>query len=123
VASATAMQPMATMQPFVPAAKPVQQQQQMVQQAAFVPTTQIVQQVPVANFGRSAAAVTCPYCNRNGVTALRSKIDGITIVAIVVLLFLFWPLFWLPLCIPGCKRTDHYCQHCGKKLGEVSACS
>jgi hypothetical protein len=44
-----------------------------------------------------------------------------TIVAVLILLFVFWPLCWIPLCIPSCRRTNHYCGHleCRRKVGHA----
>ena len=69
------------------------------------------------------AKITCPYCKHQGVTRTSEMIDTMTIVAVIVLLLLFWPLFWLPLCMPGCKATEHYCANCNRVVGKAEACT
>ena len=71
----------------------------------------------------SSAVVVCPHCNHRGPTRTAEMCSAVTLIAIVILLFVFWPLFWLPLCIPSCKSTEHYCTNCNSRLGRVEACS
>mmetsp|Transcript_11847 Transcript_11847/g.17405 ORF Transcript_11847/g.17405 Transcript_11847/m.17405 type:complete len:152 (-) Transcript_11847:101-556(-) len=73
--------------------------------------------------GRSPASIVCPYCQQGSITKVREQVDGVTIVAVIVLLLVFWPLFWLPLCMPSCKATEHYCGNCQRKVGHADACS
>jgi hypothetical protein len=75
------------------------------------------------SLGRSPVAVQCPFCRAQTVTRTRNQIDGVTIIIVVVLLFLFWPLFFLPLCMPSCKSTNHFCTHCHQKIAKTEACS
>jgi len=77
------------------------------------------------NLGRNATGLQCPYCQRQTVTHVHDAIGVGTVVAVIVLAILFWPLCWLPLCVPGCKRTTHYCGHaaCGRKVGETRVCA
>jgi hypothetical protein len=56
---------------------------------------------------RSPHNINCPYCQQSAVTRTRSQIDCFTITMIVILILLFWPLFWVPLVVPGCKTTEH----------------
>jgi len=83
-----------------------------------VPTNNLYQ------LGRGAAGLTCPHCKRQTITVVQDFIGVGTVVAIVILAIFFWPLCWLPLCIPSCKRTHHFCGHntCGRKVGETSVC-
>mmetsp|Transcript_29883 Transcript_29883/g.88819 ORF Transcript_29883/g.88819 Transcript_29883/m.88819 type:complete len:161 (-) Transcript_29883:333-815(-) len=76
-----------------------------------------------ANLGRSPTGFKCPFCQQEQVTTVREQIDACTIVAIVLLLLFFWPLFWLPLCMPSCKTVEHYCGRCNRKVGETQACA
>lgn len=77
------------------------------------------------NMGRTATGLQCPHCGRQTVTQVRDLIGVGTVIWIIILAILFWPLCWLPLCIPSCKRTHHYCGHaeCGRKIGETSVCA
>merc|ERR1719223_754958 len=43
-----------------------------------------------------------------------------TWVAFFVLLFLFWPLCWLPFVMDSAKQTYHYCTECHNNLGGVA---
>jgi hypothetical protein len=75
------------------------------------------------SLGRSSVAVQCPFCRAQTVTRTRNQIDGVTIIAIMVVLFLFWPLFWIPLCMPSCKSTNHFCTKCHQKISKTDPCS
>jgi hypothetical protein len=61
----------------------------------------------IRNLGRTEKGMQCPHCQRQMVTRVRDQADCVTIVVVIILLFLFWPLFWLPLCVPCCKTTVH----------------
>jgi hypothetical protein len=77
------------------------------------------------NLGRNPTGLQCPYCGRQSVTTVQDIIGVGTVVAVIVIAILFWPLCWLPFCVPSCKRTTHYCGHmeCRSKIGETSACA
>ncbi|CAJ1935174.1 unnamed protein product [Cylindrotheca closterium] len=79
----------------------------------------------LGKFGSRPFDITCPNCHRQGLTRTDVVISTGTIVAIILLLFFFWPLFWLPLVMTDCKQVDHYCPHCRVKVGEKpsSCCS
>ena len=66
--------------------------------------------------GRRPMSVQCPYCSLQGVTRTRNQFDALTIVSVIVLVFFFWPLAWLPLVMPCCQTTEHYCQRCHRKV-------
>lgn len=74
-----------------------------------------------SHFGSSPQGVQCPYCNRQCVTRTHHRVDGCTVLASVLLLFIFWPIFWLPFCVPACKTTEHYCD-CGRRVGTSGPC-
>ena len=67
--------------------------------------------------------LNCPFCAVEMTTTTQEQVAGVTIVAVVILLLVFWPLFWLPLCLPSCKTVKHYCTHCHRKVGQAEACS
>jgi len=77
------------------------------------------------NLGRDPTGIQCPYCQRQTVTMVKDQLGACTVVAIIVLLFVFWPIAWLPLCMPSCKQTNHYCAHqeCRRKVGETEPCA
>jgi len=76
-------------------------------------------------YGLRPVNITCPHCYRQTRTRTEEVIGTGTLIAVFVLLFFFWPLFWLPFVIPDCKQVDHYCAYCGAKVGEKpsSCCS
>mmetsp|Transcript_2248 Transcript_2248/g.3523 ORF Transcript_2248/g.3523 Transcript_2248/m.3523 type:complete len:167 (-) Transcript_2248:152-652(-) len=73
-------------------------------------------------FGRDPCATTCPNCNQQTRTRVTHTIDSVTILAVVLLLLFFWPLFWLPLVIPSCKSSEHYCRNCNYRIAKEDAC-
>ena len=80
---------------------------------------------PLTQLGRNPTGLQCPHCGRQTVTVVEDYVGVGTVVSIIVLAILFWPLCWLPLCVPTCKRTHHYCGHqeCQKKVGETRVCA
>ena len=65
--------------------------------------------------------MSCPNCNQESRTKIRTAPAWETWVAVVVLFFLFWPACWLPLVMDNCKKTQHFCVSCGAEVGTVSA--
>jgi LITAF-like zinc ribbon domain len=94
---------------------------------AMVATTNTNFQTPrtIKTLGRNATGLLCPYCQRQTVTIVEDYVGVGTVVAVIILAILFWPICWLPLCVPTCKRTHHYCGHptCQKKVGETRVCA
>jgi len=68
------------------------------------------------------ARINCPHCQQDSVTNTRGQVDCCTIVGVVVMVFVFWPLFWLPFVLPCCKTTEHYCSKCHRKVGAAPPC-
>jgi LITAF-like zinc ribbon domain len=62
----------------------------------------------------------CPFCQNTARTQTRTHPNWLTWIAVVSLLIIFWPIFWIPLVCDSWKQTDHYCSHCNVKVGEVS---
>jgi hypothetical protein len=59
--------------------------------------------VPLAHpgvSGREPQRITCPYGGVDTVTRPQSQIDACTVVTAVLLLFVFWPVFWIPFVVP-----------------------
>ncbi len=86
---------------------------------------QLTRPIPYYNLGRNPTGLQCPYCKRQMVTVVRDIIGLGTLVAVFLLALFFWPLCWLPFCIPSCRRTHHFCGHseCRQRVGETSVCA
>jgi LITAF-like zinc ribbon domain len=96
---------------------------------AMVATTSTTFQTPtpriIRTMGRTATGLVCPYCHRQTVTVVEDYIGIGTVIAVFLLAIFFWPICWLPLCVPTCRRTHHYCGHptCHQKIGETRVCA
>eukprot|EP00934_Nitzschia_sp_Nitz4_P001160 Nitzschia sp. Nitz4//scaffold245_size28976//25160//25510//NITZ4_008076-RA/size28976-exonerate_protein2genome-gene-0.25-mRNA-1//1//CDS//3329543893//1160//frame0 len=113
--------------PMNPAYHPAQVAPASAQDRALV-LTKAQQNHKVAiyhNLGRNPTGLKCPHCQRETVTTTHDLIGVGTIMAVVLLAFIFVPVCWLPLCIPSCRRTQHFCCHreCRQKVGETSVCA
>ena len=77
------------------------------------------------NLGRNSTGLQCQHCGRETVTFVKDMVGVTTAVAVIVLAVLFWPLLWVPFCVPSCKETSHYCGHvgCRKKVGVTQSCA
>ena len=75
------------------------------------------------HLGRHGQRIQCPFCQQLITTRTRNRIDGMTVICVIVLLILCWPLFWLPFCIPKCKAVHHSCPKCRNKVGVTEPCS
>jgi len=93
-----------------------QQQQQLVQ---------FYRPIPMYNLGRNPVGLQCPYCQRPTITVVQDLVGMGTVIAVIFLALFFWPLCWIPFCIPSCRRTHHFCGHneCRRKIGETSVCA
>ena len=80
-------------------------------------------QIVYGHLGRHGQHLQCPFCLQLITTRTRDRSDGITIIFVVVLLVLCWPLCWLPFCMPKCKAVHHYCPQCKNKVGVTEPCS
>jgi len=76
------------------------------------------------DLGRQPFGLRCQHCNRETITIVEDRIGMGTVIATVFLAIVFWPLCWLPFCLPSCKRTNHFCGHdsCRKKVGLTNVC-
>jgi hypothetical protein len=64
----------------------------------------------------------CPHCRAVNVPTLtRTFPSAVTCLAVLVMLIIFWPLFWLPLVLDQCRHTTHVCTNCHNEVGEVPA--
>jgi lipopolysaccharide-induced tumor necrosis factor-alpha factor len=75
------------------------------------------------HLGRYECGMQCPFCQTTMVTRTRTSCDGMTWLFVLILFLVFWPLCWLPLCMPKCQRVHHYCTHCQQKVGVTEPCS
>ena len=73
--------------------------------------------------GRFSCHMKCPYCPAQMTTRIQYQVSVVTIVAIVIIVMICWPLFWLPLCLPSCKTAGHYCVNCQSKVGQAEPCT
>ena len=63
----------------------------------------------------------CPNCHQESRTRISTYPTWQTWTASGVMVFVFWPICWVPLVLDNCKQTDHYCVLCQTKVGEVEA--
>ena len=75
------------------------------------------------HLGRYECSMQCPFCANTMVTRTKTSCDGMTWLFVFILFIVFWPLCWLPLCMPKCQRVHHYCTHCQRKVGVTEPCS
>eukprot|EP00978_Attheya_sp_CCMP212_P037270 scaffold174465_cov52-Attheya_sp.AAC.2 len=61
----------------------------------------------VGNLGRDPVGLKCQYCHEEMVTRPSDQIDAVTIMIAILL----------------CKKTEHYCSRCNRKVGETEASS
>lgn len=62
----------------------------------------------------------CPHCAREHIrTRTRTYPSLVTWACVGVGVFAFFPLCWVPLVVDNLKKTDHYCQSCGQKIGSI----
>lgn len=69
--------------------------------------------------GRLSTTHTCQFCQHTGPTYVKEKFGTCAIIAIVVLVLCFWPLFFLPLIMPSCKDKEHICTNCQRVVSDV----
>ena len=59
----------------------------------------------------------CQYCSYIGITDVRHNKGLAVVVAVLICLILFCPLFWLPFCCKRLSDTTHVCPDCRRKIG------
>mmetsp|Transcript_34508 Transcript_34508/g.83694 ORF Transcript_34508/g.83694 Transcript_34508/m.83694 type:complete len:163 (-) Transcript_34508:96-584(-) len=85
------------------------------------PVTYPLVQNPDPSFTRYPMTdITCSHCHQVGRTKVRTAPAWQTWAATGVGFLLFWPLCWLPLVMDSCKKSEHFCTHCGHKLGTMA---
>mmetsp|Transcript_19325 Transcript_19325/g.36482 ORF Transcript_19325/g.36482 Transcript_19325/m.36482 type:complete len:179 (-) Transcript_19325:137-673(-) len=112
----------------LPAAPPLPNQQQQTKQPQFhqvaVPPPQ-PQQSLQAHLVLSRDPVPlqpCMHCGRNGRTRVTTSPNWVTWCLVGLLLFLFWPLFFLPLVMNSTRRSVHRCNMCDEKIAVIQPC-
>lgn len=76
--------------------------------------------VPLFLFQRGPMNIeSCPLCNEYTRTRTVSSPNFMTYIAGLIILFVFWPLCWVPFVNDKCKRTDHYCAKCHGLIGSA----
>jgi DNA-directed RNA polymerase subunit RPC12/RpoP len=66
---------------------------------------------------RDRGGYRCPFCDHIGIPLHRQKVSGAGWILFVVLLFVCFPLCWLPFVVDGCKVRTRICVHCGEQVG------
>lgn len=69
------------------------------------------------SLGRHSQTVECPWCHAVVNTQIKRRIGYKAGGAAVAAAIIAWPLFWVPLVIPGLHRKTHYCPQCHRKIG------
>ena len=76
----------------------------------------------LTGFGLNPQRARCPFCNHEGRTNVHFTVDVFTFFMMGLLFLVFWPICWLPLLMPGCKNTEHFCSNCHRKVRAPKAC-
>jgi len=63
--------------------------------------------------------IRCPFCREDVVTNTHHVVDLFTIICFGIIFLIFWPCCWIPLVLPGCKRTEHFCSNCHRRVRTV----
>ncbi|KAJ2764201.1 hypothetical protein IWQ56_004578, partial [Coemansia nantahalensis] len=69
------------------------------------------------HLGRRAQTVECPWCHAVVTTNVRREMGLKNGGAALLVAIIAWPLFWVPLVVPGLHRKIHYCPQCRRKIG------
>ncbi|KAJ2375424.1 hypothetical protein IW150_002555 [Coemansia sp. RSA 2607] len=69
------------------------------------------------SLGRQAQTVECPWCHARVTTRIKRRIGFKAGGAAVLVAAIAWPLFWVPLVVPGLHRKTHFCPQCRRKIG------
>ena len=83
-------------------------------------------EVPPSNYptmatGKKSQKIQCPYCGRVVVSQVKYKSRGWSLVLLIILAIIFFPLILLYILCPGtfCPGATHYCPSCGHEVGRV----
>jgi hypothetical protein len=92
-------------------------QQTFVQGVPINSNVVIVREVVDGSLPSFPILVTCPNCNRNVTTVVDTTPGPGTWCGSAMLCIFFWPLFWLPFCVPEMQDQYHFCPACGAQIG------
>lgn len=93
---------------------------EIVQQTTTVPPGMVRPQYLHVGGRKPVMLTRCPHCaSSHKMTRIHTKTTGTTWVCVVAGAVIFWPLCWVPLVAKPFKQTNHYCKHCGTKIGRV----
>lgn len=88
------------------------------------PTVAAMNTIPSVFLTRNPTQMdACPCCQANARTRVVTAPSIVTWAVVVLLVFVFWPLCWLPLVMTKTKQSDHYCTSCNMKVGTIGACT
>lgn len=88
------------------------------------PTVAAMNTIPSVFLTRNPTQMdACPCCQANARTRVVTAPSIVTWAVVVLLVFIFWPLCWLPLVMTKTKQSDHYCTSCNMKVGTIGACT
>ncbi|UJR25755.1 hypothetical protein I4U23_007104 [Adineta vaga] len=76
---------------------------------------------PDHRWPRFSTNAVCPHCGTTSYTRVETASTNLTFALAIVLCLLCCCLFFIPFCLPSCKKTTHYCSNCSAMLGEVDA--
>ncbi|KAF4667259.1 EF-hand domain (C-terminal) containing [Perkinsus chesapeaki] len=68
--------------------------------------------------GHEPFDLKCPVCGHSGSSVVTHERSCGTYICMAILLVLFFPLCWLPLCCESCQEATHRCEHCEAFVGE-----
>ncbi|KAJ2685107.1 hypothetical protein H4R19_006830 [Coemansia spiralis] len=69
------------------------------------------------HLGRQPQTVECPWCHAVVTTRVRRQLGRKNAGVAIAVAIIAWPLFWVPLVVPGLHRKIHYCPQCQRKIG------
>ncbi|CAD8091216.1 unnamed protein product [Paramecium sonneborni] len=72
-----------------------------------------------ANGHKIKQEIFCNNCQRINMTRLETEYGIGAIQVTCLLIFLFWPLCWLPCVLKSCKDIIHYCPFCNQIVGRT----
>ncbi|MCL3778886.1 hypothetical protein EMN47_00645 [Prolixibacteraceae bacterium JC049] len=61
-------------------------------------------------------AIKCPYCNHEGMPFVEKKIATEAWIIFAILLFVCFPLCWIPFVVDSLKEEVVRCHHCGFRI-------
>ncbi|XP_026666916.1 lipopolysaccharide-induced tumor necrosis factor-alpha factor homolog isoform X2 [Ceratina calcarata] len=72
-------------------------------------------------FGSESQRMTCPHCQANISTEVKSEANIKThAFALALCVFGLWCFVCCPYCMDSCLTKKHYCPNCNAYLGEQS---